>query len=134
MFSGGVGKQNQAVMGGLSSLSAFRKSILKFIRPSANSVFNSHNSKAIKIITRLWLVLIHLPEHKFNHSFQDLLNPVSNCGLDIESLLLRYLLHYSKYNSESHTLLSILKNIDNLLDLAKPILTTTLLFGSKFFI
>ena len=31
----------------LSSLNIIRNSILKFIRPSANSVFNSHNSKAI---------------------------------------------------------------------------------------
>ena len=75
-----------------------------------------------------------MPEHKFNHSFQNLLNPISNCRLDIELLLLRYLLHYPKYNSERHTLLRILKNIDNnLLDLTKPILTTTLLFGSDLF-
>ena len=45
-----------------------------------------------------------------------------------------YPLHYSTYNWERYTLLSTLSNIDNnLLDLTKPILTTTLLFGSNSF-
>ena len=34
-------------------LNIFRNSVLKFIIPSANSVFNSHNSKEIEFITRL---------------------------------------------------------------------------------
>ena len=105
----------------------FRNSILKFIRPSVNSVFSSHDPKAIKCITGLRLVQSHLRERKFKHSFQDLLNPISNCKLDIEPSLF-YLLNYSK-----HTLLSTLKNIDNLLDLTKTNLTTTLLFGSNSF-
>ena len=75
----------------LGSLNIFRNIILKFIRPSANNVFNSHNPKAIKFITRLMLVLSQLLEHKFKHSFQDLLNPFSNLKLDIESRL-RYTL------------------------------------------
>ena len=40
-----------------SSFNIFRKSILKFIRPSANSLFNCHNPKEIKFITRLRLGL-----------------------------------------------------------------------------
>ena len=66
-----------------SSFNIFRKSILKFIRPSANSLFNCHNPKGIKFITRLWLGLSHLREHKFKHSFQDSLNPFYSCGLDV---------------------------------------------------
>ena len=34
-----------------SSLNVFRKSILKFNRPSDNSVFNSHKTKEIEFIT-----------------------------------------------------------------------------------
>ena len=52
-----------------SSLNICWKSILKFIRPSANSFFNCHNPKGIKFITRLRLGLSHLHEHKFKHSF-----------------------------------------------------------------
>ena len=43
-----------------SSLNIFRKKILKFITPSGNSVFNSHNRKAIKLIARLRVTLNHL--------------------------------------------------------------------------
>ena len=65
-------------------LSAFKKNLLKFIRPSPNSVFNCHNCKGIKYPTRLNLVPSHLREHKFRHSFQDTLNPFCSCGLDVE--------------------------------------------------
>ena len=82
-----------------------RNSILKFITQSANSFFNSYNPKGIKFITRLWLGLSHLREHKFKHSFQDSLNTFCNCGLDIESTAY-YLLHCSTCFIERRTLLS----------------------------
>ena len=68
-----------------ASLSVFKKNLLKFIRPSRNSVFNCHNCKGIKYLTRLRLSLSHLREHKFKHSFQDTLNAFCSCGLDIET-------------------------------------------------
>ena len=67
------------------SLLLFKTNILTFIRPSLNSVYNCHSLKALKFITRLRLGLIHLREHKFKHSFQDTINPLCSCGLDIES-------------------------------------------------
>ena len=68
-----------------ASLSAFKKNLLKFIRPYPNSVFNYHNYKGIKYLTRLHFGLSHLREHKFKHSFQDTLNPFCSCGLDVET-------------------------------------------------
>ena len=116
-----------------TSFNIFRKNILKFIRPSANSLFNCHNPKGIKFITRLRLGLSHLCEHKFKHSFQDSLNPFCSCGLDIESTA-HFLLHCPTYIIERRTLLSTLVNIDNnLLDLCEPVLIRTLLFGSNSF-
>ena len=116
-----------------SSFNIFRKSILKFIRPSANSLFNCHNPKGIKFITRLRLGLSHLREHKFKHSFQDSLNPFCSCGLDIESTA-HFLFHCPTYIIKRRTLLSTLVNIDNnLLDLCEPVLIRTLLFGSNSF-
>ena len=78
--------------------------------------------------------LLRVTCHNTNsHGFQDLLNPVANCGLYIESSLY-HLLHYPTYSKEIHTLLRTLKNIDNkLLDLTKQILTKTQLFGSNSF-
>ena len=68
------------------SLSVFKTNILKFIGPSLNSVYNCHNPKGLNFITRFRLVLTHLREHKFKHSFQDAINPICSCGLDIASL------------------------------------------------
>ena len=114
-----------------SSFNIFRRSILKFIRPSANSFFNCHNPKGIKFITRLRLGLSHLREHKFKHSFQDSLNPFCSCGLDIESTG-HYLLHCPTYTTERRTLLSTIENIDsNFIDIPEPVLIEILFFGSN---
>ena len=102
-----------------NSFNIFRKSILKFIRPSVNNLFNSHNPKGIKFITKLRLGLSHLRQHKFKHSFQDSINQFCNCVLDIESTA-HYLLHCPTYITERRTLLSIIENMDkNLLDLSE---------------
>ena len=38
----------------------FRKHLLSFIRPEANNIFNVHNAKGIKILTRLRFGFSHL--------------------------------------------------------------------------
>ena len=67
------------------SFNIFKKSILKFIPPSPNRVYNCHNPKGIKSLTRLSVGLSHLREQKFKYSFQDTLNPICNCSEDIET-------------------------------------------------
>ena len=69
------------------SFSIFKKNLLKFIRPSQNSIFNCHNPKGVKLLTRLKLDLSHLRDHKFKHNFQDSLSPICNCGTAVEKLL-----------------------------------------------
>ena len=68
-----------------ASRSVFKKNLLKCIRPSPHSVFNCHNNKGIKYLTRLQLGLSHFREYKFKHSFQDTPNPFCSCGLDVET-------------------------------------------------
>ena len=87
------------------SLSIFKKSILKFKRPSPNSTYSSFNTKAIKHLTRLRLVSSHLRDHKFKHSFLDLLNPLCSCGLDIE-ITCHFLLHCPNFINERSLLLN----------------------------
>ena len=58
---------------------------LKLIRPKSNNIYNCHNPKGIRPITRLSLKLSHLCKHKFIDSFQDYLNPLYSCGNDIET-------------------------------------------------
>ena len=113
-----------------NSISVFKEKILNFIRPSPNSVFDIRNPKGIKLITRLRLGLSHLREHKFKHSFQDTLNPLCNCGQDIESIT-HFFLHCPFFINERRTLLSTICSLDSkLLDSNDYDLTQTLLFGN----
>ena len=68
-------KNNSLVNSG--SFLIFKKNILPFLRPAANSVYNCHNPKGIKLITGLRLGLSHLKEHKFKCNFQESLKLVS---------------------------------------------------------
>ena len=67
------------------SYEAFKKSLLKFKRPSPNSLFNVSDSLWIKFLPRLRLGLSHLREHEFNYNFQDTINPLCSCSLESES-------------------------------------------------
>ena len=96
--------------------SAFKKSILRFIRPSESPIFNCHNPSGITLITRLRLDFSHLREHKFRYNFQDTLNPICSCEENIETTT-HYLLHYLCYLNERMTLLNNLQNVEeNILD------------------
>ena len=80
-------------------LISLKKSISEFIRASLNRVYNCHNTKEIKLLTRLTVCLSHIREHKFQHIFQDTLNPICNCGEDIKTTS-HYLLHCLDYLHE----------------------------------
>ena len=67
----------------VKSFTDFKENILSPIRPKANSVFDGNSSKGLKFVTRLRLGLSHLREHKFNHSFQDPINPLCSCSFDV---------------------------------------------------
>ena len=72
--------------------------------------------------------LSHLREHKFKHNFQDTLNPICNCGEDIETTS-HYLLHCPDYLQERMTLLNTVTCIDpNISDLNNAQLTEILLY------
>ena len=47
------------------SLNVFKLSLLKFVRPVANSVFEINNPYGLKLLTRLRLGLSYLRYHKF---------------------------------------------------------------------
>ena len=85
---------------------------MQFIRPSPNDIFNCHNPKGVKLLTRLRLGLSHLRDHKFKHSFQDSLNPICNCGTDVETTA-HYFLYCPLFSDESLILINNILNIDN---------------------
>ena len=105
------------------------KNILKFIPPSQNRVYNWHDPKGIKLLTRLTVGLSHLREHKFKHSFQDTLNLICNCGEDIETAS-HYLLHCRDYLHERKNLLNTVSCIvPNISDFDNDQLIEILLYG-----
>ena len=66
-------------------------------------ILNIHNLIVKKFLTRLRLGLSHLNEHKFKHNFQDCVNPLCLCSLDLEFLSDFFLhCHYFKNISPLH--------------------------------
>ena len=116
------------------SIVTFKKRILSFIRPSANSTFNCHNPRRIKLLSRLRLGLSHLREHKFKHSFQDSLNSFCGCGKGEVETSSNYLLHCCNYSEERLALLNTVRNIGRfILHLSDSKFTSALLFRDTFF-
>ena len=113
------------------SVSAFKKQILKFMRPSPSSTFNMHNPHGIKLLTRLRVGLSHLREHKFRHNFQNSLDPFCNCGRHIETTIY-FFRHCSNYSNQRKTLFEKIINMKrSLLNQNDSIIVETLLFGSN---
>ena len=114
------------------NLVLFKKRILGFIRPSANSTFHCLKLNGLKLITRLRLGLSHLRFHKFKHSFQDTLNPICNCGT-VETII-HYLLLCPNFSNERLTLFNKLQSIDeNILSKDDSNISKVLLFGDNSF-
>ena len=95
----------------VNSFTDFKKNILIFIRPKANCDFNSNSSKGLTFLTRLRLGLSHLRKHKFKYSFQDSINPLCSCSLDVESTI-HYILHCPLFTIQRYTLLNTISQID----------------------
>ena len=112
----------------------FRNSLLKIGRPMQNSIYNIHDPVGIKYLTRLRLGLSHLNEHKFRHNFQDCLNPLCSCSLEVETTN-HYFLHCHYYNDIRKTLLDTVKEITNicLSDFSDETLVNLLLYGNSIY-
>ena len=62
------------------SINTLKSCILNFFRPRENWVFEVHHINGVKLLTRLRLDFSHLNEHKFRHSFNDIINLMCSCG------------------------------------------------------
>ena len=69
-----------------------------FIRPKEYSIFAIHDTKGLKLLTRLRLSFTHLNEHKFRHGFKDSVDPMCKCGVETE-LTLHFLLRCRLYST-----------------------------------
>ena len=70
---------------------------------------------------------------KFNHNFQNCINLLCFCGMDIESTY-HFFLYWTLFNEKRITLMSTLSSIDcKLIEMNESSLTETLLFGNSLF-
>ena len=113
-----------------SPYSVFTNYLLEEIRPKPSPLFNIHNPSEIKLLTRLRLGLSHLNEYKFNHNFNDCVNPFCTCSLEPASTP-HFFLHCHHYNTIRSILFKDLNSVDkNLFKLSDNELTLILLYGS----
>ena len=105
----------------------------QFIRPTPRSFFNCYNQERIRLMTRLRLGLSHRRDHKFNHNFQNCINLLFSCGMDIKSTS-HFFLHCPLFDDKRMTLLSTLNKIDcKLIKTDESSLIEMLLFGNSLF-
>ena len=108
----------------------FRKLLLNFIRPSASKVYNINDTISIKLITKLRLGFSHLREQNFKHNFQDTLNPLCSCSIEVE-FTSHYFLRCHFFDALRVTLMNDLRNIDSdLPTLRDENLTNILLYSN----
>ena len=63
----------------------FRNLLLKIGRQIQNPTYNIHDPMEIKYLIRLRIG--HLTDHKFRHNFQNCLNPLGPCSLEVQSTI-----------------------------------------------
>ena len=86
----------------------FKNLLLKIGRPIQNSVFKIHDPLGVKLLTRLRVGLSHLSEHRFRHNFQDCLNSLCSCSLEVESNI-HFILHWQHFIQSRQALLDSVK-------------------------
>ena len=74
------------------SIAIFKSRLLSFICPIQSNVFKIFDPIGLKFLTRLRFDFSHLNEHRFQHNFQDCLNPLCSCTSETEDTK-HYLLH-----------------------------------------
>ena len=85
----------------------------------------------VKLITRLRLGLSHLIEHRFHHNFENCLNPLCTCSLEVESTT-HFFLYCHHFNTiriiRNNSLKAIDKDIPKVSD---SFLTKVIIYGDS---
>ena len=115
------------------SISLFKSRLLSFIRPVQNKIYNIFDPEGLKFLTRLRLGISHLNAHRFRHNFQDCLNPLCSCSLEIEDST-HYLLHFRHFSTQRANLMNSVKSVfQNFEFLSENSKKDLLLFGDSRF-
>ena len=92
------------------SISLFKSRLLSFIRPVQNNIYNIFDPEGLKFLTRLRVGLSHLNAHRFHHNFQECLNPLRSCSLEIENTT-HYLLHCRYFSNQRTDLMNCVNSV-----------------------
>ena len=67
------------------SITVFIKQLLKEIQSDPHPGYNIYKPIDLKLLNRLRIGLSHLNEHRFNHNFENCINPLSTCIMEPET-------------------------------------------------
>ena len=99
----------------------------------SNPIYIIHNPLGIRLLIRLRLGFSHLNEHRFYHNFNNYINQLYTCTLEIESTT-RFFLHCHFYSIIRKTLLDELNGINsNISNFSETDLTDILLYQKSSF-
>ena len=103
------------------------------MRPTPNSVYGACDPHGLILLTRLRVGLSHLREHKFRHGFNDTVNPLCPCNMEVESVI-HFFLHCHNYDLQRLDLMNELFNLAPVLQtFDEKSLSNILLYGSNNF-
>ena len=92
-----------------------------------------HDTKSLKLLTRLRLTFSHFNEDKFRHGFIDTIDPMCKCSVETETTL-HFLLHCRLYSNIRTELLDDIYTADSsLTNYPDEKLLNILLYGSEDF-
>ena len=115
------------------SYSVFRKALLDFIRPTANSTFGANDVSGLKLLTCLRVGFSHLKEHELKHDFQDTLNPLCPSSLEAEDTY-HFFMRCQNFSNQQNVLFDNLNSINlEILKMSENEIVQVLLFGNKSF-
>ena len=92
-----------------STVSVFKREVMRLIRPPKRSLFGFHNIEGVRLLTRLRVEFSDLREHRFRHNFQ-CSSPMCFCQTGIENKE-RFLLHCPCNSSHRRDLLDRFSNV-----------------------
>ena len=113
------------------SYSIFKKSLLKFIRTIPNSVFRVADTYGIKLLPRLRVGFLVILEYINLDNFQDTINPLCSCSVEIQSTS-HFFLRCQNFITPRTNLLNELRKLDsNILNIDEIYITKLLLCGDN---
>ena len=115
------------------SFSTFRKILLKSIKPIPKSIYDACDPLGIQLLTRLRVGLSHLRDHKFRHGFNDIIDPLCPCNMELESVS-HFYLECQYFINERTDLMNELRNLNiKTEEFDVTSLINLLLYGDKKF-